>query len=129
MLKLARSIGRWLLLGTLFVSLGGHLVLLQSLAWANMLVGFSRTESFSQAAKKTFDGEHPCPLCKAVSKSRQQEEKKPLVKAEAKMDMLLPSGVVLAAPCGIPLVQPLPGYSGRHVSISLGVPLQPPRLV
>ena len=64
--KLVLRASQYLLIGTLFVSLGGHLALLQTVAWGNMLVRFSRTESFAEAAKKTFDGKHPCPLCKLV---------------------------------------------------------------
>jgi hypothetical protein len=119
----------YFLIGTLFVSLGGHLALLQTVAWGNMLVGFSRGASLKEAAKKTFDGEHPCPLCKAVRESKKQEDRKPLLKAESKMEVALPTPVRLKTPRGVPVAVPVPGYFGIDSEVCLGVPLQPPRSV
>jgi hypothetical protein len=129
MSKWALRASQYLLIGTLFVSLGGHLALLQTMAWGNMLVGFSRVSSLQEAAKKTFDGEHPCPLCKVVKESKKQEDKKSLVKAESKMEVILPSSARIKTPEGVAVVVLVPGYFGRDSEISLGVPLQPPRSV
>ena len=128
MSKRLRRASHYLLIGTLFVSLGGHLVLLQTLAWGNMLMSFSRTESITEAAKMTFDGEHPCELCKAVKQTKKEEEKKPLLKSEAKLEIILPASISLKTPIGIPVVVLVPGYSGSASDVSLGVPLQPPRV-
>jgi hypothetical protein len=54
---------------------GGQWALLQSAAWAGMLVSRVRTEHLPQAIATTFDGDHPCPLCKAVSSARKSEKK------------------------------------------------------
>lgn len=129
MAKVVRRMSQYLLIGTLVVSLGGHLALLQTLAWGTMLVEFSRTESMREAAKKTFDGEHPCALCKVVKESKSQEERKPLVKSEMKLDVVLPLPLLLKKPCGVPVVMLLPGYLDRDSNVTLGVPLQPPRAV
>lgn len=129
MSKVVRRMSQYLLIGTLVVSLGGHLALLQTLAWGTMLVEFSRTESLREAAKKTFDGEHPCALCKVVKESKSQEERKPLVKSEMKLDVVLPLPVLLKKPCGVPVVMLSPVYLDRDSNVSLGVPLQPPRAV
>ena len=63
-----------------FVSGGGHWALLQSVAWARMLVSYSRTDSLADAVGKTFDGEHPCPMCKKIKADRERErqEQQPL---------------------------------------------------
>jgi hypothetical protein len=127
MSKLVLRASQFLLIGTLFVSLGGHLALLQTVAWGNMLRDYSRGTSLKEAAKMTFDGEHPCELCKVVKKSKQEEKKKPLVKAEAKMEVALPALVRLKPPRGVPVSVPVPGYCGQDSEVSLGVPLQPPR--
>ena len=38
---------------------------------------------------QTFDGEHPCPVCKAIQDGKKQEQKKaPLLQAELKKDYL-----------------------------------------
>jgi hypothetical protein len=129
MSKLARRASHYLLIGTLLVSLGGHLALLQTVAWGSMLVGFSRTESLEEAAKKTFDGKHPCHLCKVVKESKSQEERKPLVKSEMKLDVVLPLPVFLKEPRSVPVVTLPPVYLNRDSDVSLGVPLQPPRAV
>jgi hypothetical protein len=129
MSKLALRASHYLLIGTLIVSLGGHLALLQTVAWGTMLVGFSRTGSFEEAAKKTFDGKHPCPLCKVVKESKSQEERKPLVKAEMKLDVVLPLQVRMKGPRSEPVVPLLPFYLEKDSEVCLGVPLQPPRAV
>ena len=59
----------------LVLSLGLHWALLQTVAWTGMLITYSRDASFKTAVAKTFDGEHPCPLCKAIKKGRAEEKK------------------------------------------------------
>ena len=53
----------------LFVAIGGPLAVLQGIAWVNMVHDFSKTGSLTQAVEKTFDGKHPCLLCKKISYS------------------------------------------------------------
>lgn len=56
---------RWLMVLGLMVSIGLHTVVIQSAAWAGMLVSYSMEKgSVVQAVSDTFDGEHPCELCK-----------------------------------------------------------------
>lgn len=62
MIRLARLT----LLIALMLSIGGHWALIQSAAWAGMIVKYSRDASLSVAIAKTFDGRHPCALCKLV---------------------------------------------------------------
>jgi hypothetical protein len=82
--------------------LGGHWMLLQSMAWVGMVIDFARTEPLPVAVAKTFDGGHPCDLCKSVSKGRgeeqQREELKLVVKFEAVLtcDCTLPDRTVAA---------------------------------
>jgi hypothetical protein len=40
-----------------------------------MLVTYSRDASIFDAVSKTFDGEHPCKLCKEIQKGRGEEKK------------------------------------------------------
>jgi hypothetical protein len=128
MSKWVRCAGHWLLIGTLFVSLGGHLALLQTFAWGNMLVSFSKAESIAEAAKKTFDGDHPCSMCKVVKETKKQEEKKALLKSESKMEVALPVPVRLKTMLGVPVAIPVPEYFGQGALVSLGVPVRPPRI-
>jgi hypothetical protein len=78
---------RLLIAVALACSVGLHWSFLQSLAWTTMLVENLTTTSFSAALQRTFDGKHPCPLCKAVAEGRKSEKKSdpllPLKKFEA----------------------------------------------
>lgn len=109
--------------------MGGHLALLQTFAWGNMLVDFSSKGSLSEAMDKTFDGEHPCPLCKAVKKSKSEEDKKPLLKSEIKMEVALPVPVKVPFPQSTEVVFSVTEYSGTYAEVYLAVPMQPPRAV
>lgn len=53
-----------------------------------MLVAYTPGSSVREAITKTFDGQHPCPLCKAIQKGRaeeKQQDQKP-VKPGGKLD-------------------------------------------
>ncbi|EEF63288.1 hypothetical protein [Pedosphaera parvula] len=54
---------------------GSHWIVMQSVAWATMLAGNAKVESFHVALEKTFDGKHPCSLCKQIAKGKQSERK------------------------------------------------------
>jgi hypothetical protein len=129
MSKVLRQVGQWLLIGTLLVSMGGHLALLQGVAWTRMLVDYSSKESLSEAVAKTFDGEHPCEMCKMVKKTKSDEEKKPLVKTEMKLDITLPVPVKVPVPDFTDVEFRRSAYVGRFVRVHLAMPMQPPRAV
>jgi hypothetical protein len=76
------KISKWLLVAMLCVTIGFHWGLLQSAAWVGMLVKYSHEGSFRDAVSKTFDGQHPCPLCKFVSAGKKSEKK-----TEAQLDL------------------------------------------
>ena len=74
---MVRLIGRAVTIFALCVAIGLHWIALQSVAWTTMLVtNAKQTESVSQAVAQTFDGNHPCDLCKRIS-STQHSQKKP----------------------------------------------------
>ena len=74
----------------LFVAIGGPLAMLQGVAWVKMVHDFSKTVSLTQAVEKTFDGKHPCPLCKKIASARTSEEKAPVtVKVEKKAEVFV----------------------------------------
>jgi hypothetical protein len=60
----------------LATTLGMHWALLQTLAWTTMLADNLNSVPFQEAVTKTFDGKHPCPLCKAVAAGKNSEHKK-----------------------------------------------------
>lgn len=67
-------LARFGLIMALFVSLGGHMALLQSLAWGRMIVEYSQAGSVKDAVVKTFDGKHPCELCKTLDGVRKEKK-------------------------------------------------------
>jgi len=54
---------------------GGHWGVMQVIAWSNMIVDYSAQDGLIEGAKKTFDGEHPCGMCKAIAEGRKQESR------------------------------------------------------
>jgi hypothetical protein len=58
----------------LVLSLGLHWAVLQTVAWAGMVVAYSQNSTLREAVSKTFDGQHPCPLCKAIEQGREHEK-------------------------------------------------------
>lgn len=65
-----RSHSSFLLIFLAFWITGGQWMLLQSAAWIHMVRDYSQTESLCQAFSKTFDGNHPCPLCRLIEKEK-----------------------------------------------------------
>jgi hypothetical protein len=64
-----------LLVAALMVSIGLHWAVLQSAAWVGMAVAYSVEKgSVVEGLSDTFDGDHPCPLCKAVEKGVESEQ-------------------------------------------------------
>jgi hypothetical protein len=63
------------LVAVLMISIGLHWAVLQSAAWVGMAVAYSVEKgSVVEGLSDTFDGDHPCPLCKAVEKGVSSEQ-------------------------------------------------------
>jgi hypothetical protein len=73
----------------LIVSVGGHWALLQSAAWMGMIVSYSQESGLRAAVEKTFDGKHPCQLCKAIRDGEKEQSKQTLVKTDLKINWML----------------------------------------
>ena len=69
-------------------SIGGHWIGLQSIAWASMVVNYWQQCSIVKAIERTFDGEHPCDLCKNISKARNEEKKTDGQSSVGKTDLI-----------------------------------------
>jgi hypothetical protein len=83
------AVRRFLVILLLLVVSGGHWFALQSVAWAAMLVANLRTTPVAQAVTNTFDGQHPCPLCKAIAAGKKSETKSELTIPSMKLEFLL----------------------------------------
>ena len=56
-------------------SIGLHWAFFQSVAWVGMVVTYSHEAPFREALVKTFDGKHPCALCREIANDRRSEKK------------------------------------------------------
>jgi len=70
-----KRLGHVLTVFAVLTAIGAHWVVLQSVAWTTMLAENLRTNSVSEAVARTFDGEHPCALCKKIAQGKQTEKK------------------------------------------------------
>jgi hypothetical protein len=109
---------------TLALSLGLHWVLLQSVAWVGMVVSYAEKAPLKEALVKTFDGKHPCALCKIVQKGAQSPQKPGLHKLQTKLDLVL-----FAKPDGFlpPLFPPQLGTSDEGPKRCERPPVPPPK--
>lgn len=84
----------------LTLSLGAHWMFLQSVAWFGMVVNYSQHDPLLEAISKTFDGRHPCRLCKFVQAGKAQEKKQDAPKPKTKLDqgLVYVSSVMLFPP-------------------------------
>lgn len=83
--KIIASCGQVIAALALFFIIGGHWGVLQSVAWATMLWTYtSQDGSVLAGAKKTFDGHHPCSMCRSIKAAKKQETKTPQTIAATK---------------------------------------------
>lgn len=110
----------------LMATLGGHWAFLQTLAWTTMLADNLQSCSFHDAVVKTFDGRHPCPLCKAIAAGKKSEKENEFTLQIQKFEFpQAKENLVLIAP---PQFQLLP--AANHMcaeSLTHKPPTPPPR--
>ena len=124
-----RRAARILLVAILMFSIGLHWIVLQSAAWAGMLITYAVQEgSLIDGVSQTFDNAHPCPLCCAIKQGRQSEKKETKqTEQKKKLDLSLGlfSRVILTPPC--PTVSPpLPDFP-HGIARRTKPPSPPPR--
>jgi hypothetical protein len=110
----------------LVISIGGHWALLQSVAWMTMLVDYSKDAPLSVAVQKTFDGKHPCRLCKIVKHGQQTEQQQDATRFKVKPDSWLLAGAFdfeIAQPPATPI------FSSQRIihARAEAPPVPPPR--
>lgn len=103
-LPTVRLFSRWILVVSLSISIGLPWAFIQGAAWAGMIVSFAREVPLAKSIEMTFGGEHPCPLCKAVQRNDQSQQKNGLARAKIKMNLTAPERhrFVFAAPVSPP---------------------------
>jgi len=123
--RVFHRIGHVLLILALIGATGTHWVLLQSVAWTTMLADNLRTESFSGAVRRTFDGKHPCNLCEHVAEGRKAEKKSEFPPCAKKLEYLAERPTfVFSAPEDFRL---LPAFIDSAPALPHEPPVPPPR--
>ena len=104
---------------------GAHWAALQTAAWSAMLARNLCHDSLSGAVTKTFDGQHPCCLCRAIAAAKQSEKKSETVSPQLKMEFPpVPRRLELIPPASFKSL-PIPDFFAD--SLCFPPPLPPPR--
>src|SRR5216117_815052 len=89
--------------------------------------GYSQADPFKEALVKTFDGRHPCPICKFVAQGKKSEQKQETQKLLTKLDFFLDSPRIIIFP---PRVDPPRPFATRTADTRKeSPPTPPPRLL
>jgi hypothetical protein len=117
--------GKIFVIALLVLTTGAHWAALQTVAWSTMLANNLRHDSFAQALGKTFDGDHPCCLCKAIATAKNAEKKSEAASPVLKMEFLPVAGKEdLFPPARFELLS-LKNFFGELLAFP--PPLPPPR--
>ncbi|MDR3406055.1 MAG: hypothetical protein P4L99_26450 [Chthoniobacter sp.] len=117
-------LGQVLMLLVLFGAAGGHWMVLQSVAWSRMLVSYAQDENFTVAVTKTFDGQHPCDLCKEIGRAKSNEPQSArALKAENDAAFVAPTLAVMVRAEGISWRLEIPEWHGEARPVQ---PVAPP---
>ena len=93
-----KKFGHVLLVIALIAMIGGHWAVLQTIAWGTMLADNLRDGSFSEAVERTFDGKHPCTLCKQISAGKKAEKKSQISFEIKKLEFVSDSAAQIIKP-------------------------------
>jgi hypothetical protein len=117
--------GKGCVMVALVLTTGAHWAALQTVAWTAMLADNLRTHSIAQAVCCTFDGRHPCCLCKVVAAGKKSEKKNEFTLQTLKLEFPpSPENFILVAPSDFRL---LPVTNSFAESLTFRPPTPPPR--
>lgn len=85
---------------SLILLMQGPAMLVQEVAWAKMLVSYSRKKGLARGVVETFDGKHPCKMCAKAEELRKSEGKgDPQNQPQEKNTRRFTWGEMIAAKC------------------------------
>lgn len=118
---------RFLIIVALAGSIGLHWAFLQSVAWVSMVVTYAQDAPLSTAIAKTFDGQHPCKLCKGIAAGKKSERKAEFPPVVKQLEFV-PARVVFifSAPAEF---QMRPETAAIFPELAHQPPVPPPRLI
>ena len=118
-------LGRCVLIVAMFFAIGGHWLVLQTVPWGGMIVDYSRAAGLTAAVEKTFDGQHPCGMCKSITETRKSEKKGDSFVVIKKVEMFQQKAAPWFAPVVVAWEEPLTDTTGVVRAEAPSIP--PPR--
>jgi hypothetical protein len=125
LVSVLRCIARGVTVFALCCAIGLQWLALQSIAWTAMIVDYSKHASLSKAIAQTFDGAHPCSLCRIVNKRKACESKSDLQPPTPKIDMICAKGAITLLPPFVYFEYSTSDFSSSEIGHS--PPAPPPR--
>lgn len=114
-----------MVIAALVLVTGVHWAALQTVAWTTMLADNLRMHSVVEAVTCTFDGKHPCCLCKAIAAGKKSEKKNEFSLQLKKLEFPPASELfVLIAPSRFEILPPANTFAD---SLTQTPPNPPPR--
>jgi len=112
---------------SLALLLGWNSTVLQGLAWCSMVVTYGQQAPLKTAVAWTFDGRHPCQLCRLAPKTASSEQQPKSIQKASKVEGVVPilSGLVVPQ---FPVPLPVFAQASTPPSRTLRPVLLPPRL-
>lgn len=90
-----------------------------------MLADNLRTHSLSESVARTFDGRHPCPICKAIAAAKKSEKKSEFALQMQKLEFPpFKESFIFAAPSQFQLLPQANAFANLFVQEP---PVPPPR--
>jgi hypothetical protein len=120
-----RRISRAIVVFALCFSIGAHWFLLQSVAWGKMIVQYSQTASLAEAIAQTFDGDHPCGLCKDLTAARHSGKKSDAPPTAIKPDLICATRTIVLLPRSVDF--PFARWEVNASALAHSPPTPPPR--
>jgi len=113
---------KWLVVLALCFSIGAHWAVLQSIAWCGMAITYTQSSSLCTGLAETFDGKHPCKLCKMVAEGKKSEKKQ----AAIKFSKMEPFPISQLNPLFVPPLTPEFSPVDSTLLVRADIPLLPP---
>jgi len=119
---------KWSVVLALVSSIGLHWAFLQAMAWTGMILTYSQEGTFREALAKTFDGQHPCSLCKQIDVGKKSEKKSDgKIDGKKQLEFVYDQQMLgFSPPTSYCLLRP---HDDCTPDLSTPPPLPPPRLI
>jgi hypothetical protein len=116
-----------LVMAAIMAATGTHWVLFQSIAWTSMLAENLEKTSLGEALDRTFDGRHPCEICRQIETGKKSDRKSEASSPARKLEFCRMESFIRFLP---PARLFVPAKASAWFdSLSSPPPVPPPRLL